>query len=52
MHHCLFLLRFKAELANVLESFVEKEDEFIKQVMQSHSLSLFFLNELNININV
>lgn len=28
-----FLRRFKTEVAKALESFVEKEDEFIKQVM-------------------
>lgn len=26
--------RFKDEVANVLETFVEEEDDFIKQVMQ------------------
>ena len=32
MDHHLLLFRFKAELPQVLESFVEEEDEFIKQV--------------------
>lgn len=32
--HYLFLFRFKAEVAKALESFVEKEDEFIKEVIQ------------------
>lgn len=31
---CSFLSRFKAEVANVLESYVEKEDEYIKEVKQ------------------
>lgn len=30
--------RFKNEVANALESFVEKEDEFIKQVTQQTNL--------------
>lgn len=30
-----FLFRFKAEVEKALESFVEKEDDFIKQVMQN-----------------
>lgn len=34
------LIRFKAEVANALESFVENEDEYIKQVTQK----LFFTN--------
>lgn len=33
--HSLFLFRFKDEVAKALESFVEKEDEFIKQVTLS-----------------
>ena len=37
----MFLFRFKDEVAKVLETFVEKEDEFIKQVMQNH----FFLKK-------
>lgn len=36
LHLLLFIFRFKTEVANVLESFVEKEDEYIKQVMQKH----------------
>lgn len=31
-YHCLCLCRFKTEVTKALESFVEKEDEFIKQV--------------------
>lgn len=31
-----FFFRFKAEVKKALGSFVEKEDEFIKQVMQHH----------------
>lgn len=33
-----FFCRFKAEVKTALESFVEKEDEFIKQVMQRRSV--------------
>lgn len=34
-----FLLRFKVEVAKVLESFVEQEDEFIKKVLQHNYFS-------------
>lgn len=33
-----FFFRFKGEVKKALESFVEKEDEFIKQVMQQQTV--------------
>lgn len=37
---CFFVLRFKAEVEKVLGSFVEKEDEHIKEVRETISVEL------------
>lgn len=45
LFRCLYTSRFKSEVAKCLESFVEKEDEYIKQVLKTLQvvLSLIFL---------